>query len=113
MAHETASSKTPRVTVVLTTYKRASVVASTIEAILSQTYTDFELLISDDASPDETESVCRPFVTRDPRVTYRRNAHNLGMPGNLISAISGARGAYLAVLHDGDGYSPVLLERWV
>ena len=108
-----APGKTPRVTVVLTTYKRANVVASTVEAILSQSYSDFELIISDDASPDDTEEICRTFVETDGRVSYRRNDRNLGMPGNLIAAIAGAKGDYLAVLHDGDGYVPVLLERWV
>jgi glycosyltransferase involved in cell wall biosynthesis len=114
MVYEMGSPQTaPRVTVVLTTYKRANVLASTVEAILAQSYSDFELIITDDASPDETEAVCRPFVDADERVTYRRNDSNLGMPGNLIAAVAGGRGEYLAVVHDGDGYMPVLLERWV
>jgi glycosyltransferase involved in cell wall biosynthesis len=113
MATAKDGSNAPRVTVVLTTYLRAHVVASTIQAILAQTYRDFELIICDDASPDETEAACRPFEEIDPRVRYRRNALNLGMPDNVISALDLARGEYVAILHDGDVYRSDLLDRWV
>jgi glycosyltransferase involved in cell wall biosynthesis len=113
MATTEDDSNAPRVTVLLTTYLRAHVVASTVEAILSQTYRDFELIICDDASPDETEAVCKPFEDIDPRVRYRRNTRNLGMPGNLISAFDLAKGEYVAILHDGDLYRSDLLDRWV
>src|SRR3712207_6972452 len=43
-----------------------------------------------------SEAVCRPFAAKDTRVTYRRNSTNLGMPGNVISAMEIARGEYVA-----------------
>ncbi len=102
----------PKVSICLTTYKRASVLPLSVESILSQTFTDFELIINDDCSPDNTESVCRAFMARDSRIQYFRNATNLKMPGNLNAAISHARGDYIANLHDGDVYRPDLIEKW-
>jgi glycosyltransferase involved in cell wall biosynthesis len=103
---------TPSVTVVLTTYRRAGQLPSTIDSILSQTHEDFELVVSDDASPDATEQICREFERRDRRIRYRRNPVNLNMPGNLNAALREARAPLVANLHDGDVYRPDLLERW-
>lgn len=97
----------------LLTYKRAAVLPRTIGDILAQTFTDFELVINDDASPDDTEGVCRGFELADPRVRYCRNPTNLRYAGNQNAAVERARGKYVAFLHDGDRYAPTLLERWV
>jgi glycosyltransferase involved in cell wall biosynthesis len=100
------------VNVILTTYGRAELLPATIESILDQTFQDFELLISDDSSPDATEAVCRTFADRDHRVRYRRNETRLGMPGNLNAALREVQGDLVANLHDGDLYDRRLLERW-
>ncbi len=102
----------PKVSVVLTTYNRAHVLAVTLDSILSQTLEDFDLIISDDASQDDTERVCRQYEARDRRVRYRRGLKNVGMPGNLNAGIAVSAGEYIANLHDGDLYAPRLLERW-
>jgi glycosyltransferase involved in cell wall biosynthesis len=102
----------PKVSVVLTTYNRASVLPQTVESILSQTYSEFELLICDDASQDDTECICRDYQRRDRRVRYRAGQQNVGMPGNLNAGIAASSGAYIANLHDGDLYEPTLLARW-
>ena len=99
--------------VALTTYNRAAVVGETIAAILEQTYSDFELVVSDDCSTDDTAKVVKDFARRDERVRYRCNDTRLGMPGNLNAALRALSHDYVANLHDGDGYSPHLLERWV
>jgi glycosyltransferase involved in cell wall biosynthesis len=106
------SPRTPKVSVVLTTYKRAHLLPATIESILAQTFGDFELVISDDCSPDETEKVSREYERADPRVRYRRGEKNVGMPGNLNAGIQASSGEYVANLHDGDVYEPTLIERW-
>jgi glycosyltransferase involved in cell wall biosynthesis/SAM-dependent methyltransferase len=100
------------VSVVLTTYNRASLVGKTIESILNQTFRDFELIVCDDCSSDSTEQVCAEYARRDPRVRYIRNNKNVGMPENLNTGIRAARGVYIANIHDGDTYRPALLERW-
>jgi len=109
---EATSTRTPKVSVVLTTYKRAHLIRETIDSILRQTQQDFELVISDDCSPDETEAVCRAYERSDARVRYRRGEKNIGMPGNLNAGILATCGEYVANLHDGDVYEPTLLERW-
>jgi glycosyltransferase involved in cell wall biosynthesis len=96
----------------LTTYNRARVLDQTVQSILSQTHGDFELVISDDASQDETERMCRDYERRDHRVRYRRGLKNVGMPGNLNAGIEASCAEYIANLHDGDLYEPTLLEKW-
>lgn len=96
----------------LTTYNRASTLNLTIESILSQTYTNFELIISDDNSSDNTKEVCESYIKKDSRVKYFRNETNLKMPGNLNAAIMRASGEYIANLHDGDLYRSDIIEKW-
>jgi glycosyltransferase involved in cell wall biosynthesis len=100
------------VSICLTTWNRGPVLARTLDSILRQTFSDFELIISDDCSQDETEEVCRHYERRDPRIRYFRNKTNLGMPGNLNAAIEHAEGTYIANLHDGDIHHPELLAKW-
>jgi glycosyltransferase involved in cell wall biosynthesis len=100
------------ISVILVTYGRAGLLPGTIESILDQTLQDFELVISDDCSPDATEAVCRKYAREDKRVRYRRNATRLGMPGNLNAAIREVTGEMIANLHDGDLYERRLLDRW-
>jgi glycosyltransferase involved in cell wall biosynthesis len=104
---------TPLVSACLLTYKRAGVLPRTLGDLLGQTFQDFELIINDDNSPDDTEAVCREFERRDSRVRYCRNERNLRYAGNQNAAVERAKGKYVAFLHDGDRYSPTLLERWV
>lgn len=100
------------ISICLVTYNRAGSLSATIESILSQSYPDFELIISDDSSIDDTEKYCLEYAKRDSRIRYRRNKENLGMPGNLNASIQVANGFYLANLHDGDVYHPDLILRW-
>ena len=61
---------------------------------------------------DGTQDVCREYARRDPRIRYRRNSVNLGMPGNLNASLQVSKGRYLANLHDGDVYRLDLISRW-
>jgi glycosyltransferase involved in cell wall biosynthesis len=100
------------VSICLTTYNRGNILGDTIDSILDQTFTDFELIINDDNSSDSTRDICEAYVRKDSRVKYFRNEINLKMPGNLNSAISKASGDFIANLHDGDIYRPDLIEKW-
>lgn len=102
----------PKVTAVLVAYNRAPKLPRTLDSVLAQSLRDFELIISDDCSTDDTAEICADYARRDPRIRYRRNPRNLGMPGNLNAALLNARGEYLAILHDGDTYRHDLLEKW-
>lgn len=102
----------PAVSICLTTYNRGVVLGDTIDSILDQTFTDFELIINDDNSTDVTREICEAYARKDSRVKYFRNEVNLKMPGNLNSAISKGSGNFIANLHDGDIYRPDLIEKW-
>ncbi len=102
----------PRVSVCLTAFKRAHRIGETIESLLAQDLGDFELIITDDASPDETEQVCRRYEQIDARVRYFRNERNLGMPGNLNAGLRRCHAPLVANLHDGDVYRADLLSKW-
>ena len=100
------------VSIVLVTYNRARRLKLSIQDILDQTFKDFELIICDDCSPDDTESVCREFLEKDNRIKYYRHASNLQMPANCNFGIQKAIYPYIAILHDGDRFKPDLIEQW-
>ena len=63
---------TPCVSVILTTFNRVELLSESVDSILKQTYNDFELIISDNGSLDETPSICQSFQEKDIRVKYYR-----------------------------------------
>jgi glycosyltransferase involved in cell wall biosynthesis len=105
-------SAAPPVSVCMVTYNRARQLPKTIDSLLAQSFADFELVISDDCSTDETEEICREYARCDSRIRYRRNERNVGMPGNLNVSLQAANGDYLANLHDGDVYRSDLVAKW-
>jgi glycosyltransferase involved in cell wall biosynthesis len=73
----------PRVSIGLPVYNGERFLAEAIESILAQTFTDFELVISDNASTDDTEAICRAYAERDRRIRYERLPHNIGGASNF------------------------------
>jgi hypothetical protein len=104
--------ESPLVSVLVTTYNRAHFIRHTIEAILVQTFEDFELLIVDDASTDVTEQVVQPYL-EDPRVCYHRNERNLGQFANRNHAARLAQGKYIKYVDSDDLIYPHCLETMV
>jgi glycosyltransferase involved in cell wall biosynthesis len=100
------------VSICLVTFNRATLLPKTLDSLLAQTFSDYELIISDDCSTDDTERVCQEYARLDKRIRYIRQARNLGMPGNLNAVLRAGRGKYLANLHDGDVYRADLIEKW-
>ena len=84
-----------------------------IESLLAQTFEDFELLISDDASTDRTEEICVRFAKRDPRVRYSRNSRNIGAMRNADLTFELARGQYFRWAAPDEVCEPNMLERLV
>ena len=101
----------PKVTVCIPSYNHAHYIGKSIESVLSQTFHDWELVISDNCSSDNTEEVVRTF--RDPRIRFYKNETNLGAARNWSRCVSLARGEYVAVLQSDDQYLPGMLERSV
>ena len=71
----------PKVSICVPTHNRAGTLRNTIEAVLRQTYADWEMIICDDASADNTESVVAEY--QDGRIRYYRNQTNIGLDANF------------------------------
>ncbi len=93
---------TPKVSVVIPTYNYAGYLPEAIESVLSQNYTDFELLIIDDHSEDGTAEVVSGYAGKDKRITFKINPHNLGMVENWNLCLREARGKYIKYLFADD-----------
>src|SRR5918993_3330345 len=87
----------PKVSVLVPTYNYARYLGEAIESVLNQTFTDFELIIIDDQSKDETDQVVGKYLY-DSRVTYHKNPVNLGLVGNFNRALELATGEYIKFL---------------
>jgi len=92
----------PLVTVGLPTYNRAKTVGNAIESVLKQDYANLELVISDDASPDDTRAVCEEFARRDARIRFIHQDKNLGMSANFQAVLNEATGEFFMWLSDDD-----------
>ena len=105
----------PKVAVVTSYYNRAPVVRRTLESILDQTFTDFELYAVDDNSTDATWETMQALATerRDPRLKLHRNEPNKGFVRTMIDTIEASRGTYVAVQGSGDVSAPTRLEKQV
>lgn len=104
---------TPRVSIGLPVYNGAQFIVETLESVLAQTFTDFELIISDNASTDATEQICRAYAARDNRIRYIQQAHNIGAGRNFNYTVAQASGEYFKwVAHD-DLYDPEFLQTCV
>jgi hypothetical protein len=91
---------TPLVSVCIPTYNRAALLRQSIQSVLGQSLRDFELIISDNASTDETPEVVRTFA--DDRIRYLRHPVNIGASRNFNQGFEKARGPYVTVFHDDD-----------
>jgi glycosyltransferase involved in cell wall biosynthesis len=103
----------PRLTVGLPVYNGQNFLTESLDALLAQTYTDFELIISDNASTDATEEICREYAARDPRIRYVRQPVNIGANPNHNFVVQVARGEFLKWASHDDLYAPQLLESCV
>lgn len=82
-----------------------------IDSIVNQTYTNWELLILDDCSADCTQKIAHEYVKKDNRIHYYRNEQNLRLPKNLNKGFSLAKGDYLTWTSDDNLYKPTALEK--
>ena len=104
---------TRRLSIGLAVYNGERYLAEALTALLSQTYADFELIIADNASTDETESIARFFATKDQRVRYVRHSRNIGVNRNYQSVLDLARGELFRWAAADDLCAPTAVERCV
>jgi glycosyltransferase involved in cell wall biosynthesis len=104
---------TPTLTIGLPVFNGARFLRQTIDSVRAQTFSDFELLISDNASTDETSSIARSAAEADGRITYRRNELNIGLARNLNLLVPLASGRLFKWAAADDVLRPTYLERCV
>jgi glycosyltransferase involved in cell wall biosynthesis len=94
--------------VLIPTYNGARYLSEAVDSVLRQTYTDFEVLVLDNASTDDTQEILARY--RDPRLRIFRNEVNLGFIGNVERGRTLARGQILVDIGSDDVWEPGLLE---
>jgi len=99
----------PKVNVLMPVYNGSAQIAEAIESILSQTYSDFSLIIVDNCSTDNTADIVSKF--QDKRIHYTRNSRNLGLIGNVNRCLEMADGRYVCISAHDDVMLPENLER--
>lgn len=103
----------PRLTVGLPVYNGANYLAESLDALLGQSYEDFELIISDNASTDGTADICRHYGKQDSRIRYFRQPRNIGLAPNHNFVFEKARGELFKWASNDDLYARDLLRRCV
>jgi glycosyltransferase involved in cell wall biosynthesis len=100
----------PRLSIGLPVYNGEKYLAESLDALLGQSYEDFELIISDNASTDGTAEICRPYLKQDPRIRYIRQPHNIGAAPNHNFVVGKARGELFKWTSADDLYGRDLLK---
>jgi glycosyltransferase involved in cell wall biosynthesis len=104
---------TPLISVGLPTYNRASDLKRCIDSVLAQDYSNFELIISDNASTDGTQSLCEELGRKDQRIRYIRQTTNRGPAANFQAVLDEARGEFFMWLGDDDWLAPNYISRCI
>jgi len=99
----------PKISVIIPTYNRAHLLPRAIQSVLSQTYQDFELIVVDDGSTDNTEEVVKNF--KDKRIRYIQHGKSKGAPAARNTGIKTAKGEYIAFQDSDDEWFPEKLEK--
>jgi glycosyltransferase involved in cell wall biosynthesis len=96
--------KVPAISVILPTYNRATLLRRAVQSVLSQTFQDWELIIVDDASTDDTQEVIKNLCRQDSRIINMRNEKNNypDIAKTLNGGLAAARGKYIARIDDDD-----------
>ncbi|MGE3908531.1 MAG: glycosyltransferase [Chloroflexota bacterium] len=102
----------PRVSILVATWNRARFLPDALDSVLRQTMPDFEVIVSDNASTDDTEALVRGYAERDSRVRYFRNDENVGITRNFnLCYARSSDTPYWVALPSDDRWDPTYLER--
>ena len=101
----------PLVTVGLPVYNSEQYLPNSLRSLLTQTYEDFVLIISDNASTDRTAEICQDFAAGDKRIRYYRNPTNIGNPANFNRVFQHSSTPYLKWSTADDFWAPTFLEK--
>jgi glycosyltransferase involved in cell wall biosynthesis len=103
--------KEPLISIGVPAYNAAASIGSTIEGLLAQSFGDFELIVSDNASDDGTRDVVENYRLRDGRIRYECQSVNIGANANYSHVVHGARGEFFKWSSSSDWCAPTFLER--
>src|SRR5829696_2574440 len=109
----TATTAVPRLTLGLPVYNGERYLAASLEALLGQTFTDFDLVISDNGSTDRTGEIARHYESIDPRVRYIHHPDNRGSTFNHNFVVDQTRGEFFKWVSHDDLYAPDLLAQCI
>jgi glycosyltransferase involved in cell wall biosynthesis len=103
----------PRVSIGLPVYNGENYLAEALDSLLAQTYRDFEIIVSDNASTDNTRVICKDYADRDPRIQYHRSETNKGAAWNFNNTFGLASGEYFKWAAHDDLVLPTFIEQCV
>lgn len=103
----------PRVSIGLPVFNGEKFIAKTIDSLLSQTFTDFELIISDNASTDNTSVICKKYAEKDSRINYHKSDKNYGAAWNFNNVFKLSKGQYFKWAAHDDLHHPFFLQKCV
>ena len=103
----------PYISIGLPVFNGENYLEEALQSLLAQTFTDFELIISDNASTDRTPAICEAYAARDRRIRYYRNPTNVGAGPNFNRTVALARGVYFKWAAHDDLLTPDYLEKCV
>ncbi|HEY9335232.1 MAG TPA: glycosyltransferase family 2 protein [Kribbella sp.] len=109
----TADRLRPRLSIGLPVYNGEEYLRASIDAVLGQTYTDFELILSSNASTDGTDDICREYAARDPRITFYRQERNVGAAPHHDFVLQKSRGELFKWASGDDLWARDLVARCV
>ncbi|MEY4385614.1 MAG: hypothetical protein RLY20_897 [Verrucomicrobiota bacterium] len=101
----------PRVSIGLPVYNGEKYLRAALNCVLRQDFSNFELIVCDNASTDGTEAICREFAARDARIRYYRNEKNIGATGNYRRVFELARAEFFKWASHDDTFAPTLVRR--
>lgn len=100
----------PAVSIGMPAYNSAGTIRSALDSLLAQTFTDFELIVSDNASTDATWAIIEEYMQRDVRVRGIRQPHNIGANANYSAVFGAARGRWFKWASSNDWCAPTFLQ---
>ncbi len=104
---------TPTVSIVLPCYNGADFLAQSINSVIAQTYTDWELILVNDCSTDNSLEIMHQYADKDERIRIMDNEHNLKLPGALNRGFQETKGKYLTWTSHDNRMGPTMLEEFV
>lgn len=104
--------KKPFFSICIPTYNRRELLQNTLDSVFNQTFQDYEIIIFDDCSLDDTQKYCEGLVKKNKKLKYYRNEKNVGFVNNLKKTINKAKGGFIFLLGNDDVIVPSCLEEY-